>query len=162
MANIEEPHFDQIREHPGFRARRARLGRQAGAERLGLSLWELPPGEAAYPFHFHLAEEELLVVLEGSPSLRTGEGWRRLDRGEVVAFPRGEAGAHQLHNDSGETVRFLAISTSGEPDIVLYPDSAKVGVSERLPAAGFQAMFRLADSVDYHDGERAPTGEERA
>jgi len=56
MANINDPHFDEPREHPGFRCSRARLSRQAGSERLGLSLWELPPGEAAYPYHHHLAE----------------------------------------------------------------------------------------------------------
>jgi hypothetical protein len=57
--------------------------RQAGAQRLGLSLWELLPGEAAYPYHFHLVDEELVVVLEGRPSLRTPDGWRDLERGET-------------------------------------------------------------------------------
>lgn len=47
MANIDDPDFDELREHAGFRARRARLGRQIGSERLGASLWELEPGEAA-------------------------------------------------------------------------------------------------------------------
>jgi uncharacterized cupin superfamily protein len=71
MTNINDPLFDEPREHPGFRCLRARVSRQAGGERLGLSLWELPPGEAAYPYHYHYAEEELLVVLTGQPSLRT-------------------------------------------------------------------------------------------
>ncbi len=90
MTNINDPLFDEPREHPGFRCRRARLGRQAGGERLGLSLWELPAGEAAYPYHHHLTEEELVVVLEGRPSLRTPEGWRELAEGEVV----GRGGLH--------------------------------------------------------------------
>lgn len=98
MPNINDPVFDESREQPGFRAARARLSRQAGGERLGLSLWELPPREAAYPYHHHLGEEELIVVLDGRPSLRTPEGWRELAAGEVVAFPRGERGAHQLVN----------------------------------------------------------------
>ena len=59
--SILEPLFDEPREHPGFTCRRARLGRQAGSEKLGLSLWELPPGQAAYPYHFHLAEEDIVV-----------------------------------------------------------------------------------------------------
>jgi hypothetical protein len=67
MPNINDPVFDESREHAGFRAARARLSRQAGSERLGLSLWELPPGEAAYPYHHHLGEEELIVVLDGRP-----------------------------------------------------------------------------------------------
>ncbi len=157
MTNIEDPIFDEPREHPGFRCLRARLGRQAGGERLGLSLWELPPGEAAYPYHHHLAEEELVLVLDGSPSLRTPAGWRELERGEVVAFPRGERGGHQLLNRTRETVRFLAFSTSGEPDVVIYPDSGKLGAFERLPdGGGLRALFRTADAVDYYDGEQPP------
>jgi uncharacterized cupin superfamily protein len=157
VPNIDEPVFDEPREHPGFRALRARLGRQAGCERLGLSLWELPPGEAAYPYHYHLAEEELLIVLSGRPSLRTPDGWRELEEGELVSFPRGQGGGHQLVNRSEQTVRFLALSTSGEPDVVMYPDSGKLGAFERRPdGGGVRAMFRVADTVDYHDGERPP------
>jgi len=159
MASIEEPLFDEPRERPGFQARRARLGRQAGSERLGLSLWELGPGQAAYPYHYHLTEEELLIVLEGRPSLRSPDGWRELAEGEVISFPRGEEGGHQLHNRTGETVRFLAISTSGEPDIVIYPDSNKLGANERRAGGGGLAvMFRLDDEVDYNDGEHPPGG----
>ena len=158
MTNINEPIFDEPREHPGFRAQRARLSRQAGSDRLGLSLWELPPGEAAYPYHYHLAEEELVLVLDGQPSLRTPEGWRELREGEVVPFLRGEQGGHQLVNRTEGTVRFLAFSTSGEPDIVLYPDSGKLAAFERRsPGAGLRAMFRLSDTVDYHDGEESPS-----
>ena len=157
MPNINQPVFDEPRERDGFRALRARIGRQAGSERLGLSLWELPPGQAAYPYHFHYTEEELVVVLAGRPSLRSSEGWRELAEGEVVAFPRGEDGGHQLVNRTGETVRFLALSTSGEPDVVSYPDSGKLGAFERLPAGGgLRAMFRVSDAVDYYDGERPP------
>jgi uncharacterized cupin superfamily protein len=154
VTNINDPVFDEPREHPGFQCQRARLSRQAGSERLGLSLWELPPGEAAYPYHYHLAEEELVLVLDGRPSLRTPDGWRDLQEGEVVPFLRGERGGHQLIN---ETVRFLAFSTSGEPDVVIYPDSGKLGAFERLPqGGGLRAMFRLTDTVDYHDGEQPP------
>ena len=157
MPNLGEPHFDEPREHEGFRALRARVGRQAGCERLGLSLWEVPPGEAAYPYHFHYTEEELVIVVKGTPSLRTPSGWRELAEGEVVAFLRGEAGGHQLINRTDETVRFLALSTSGEPDVVSYPDSGKLGAFERRPqGGGLHAMFRTSDAVDYYDRERPP------
>ena len=158
MANIFEPEFDEIRDRPGFRALRARVGKQAGSERLGASVWEVQPGEAAYPYHLHLGEEELIIVLVGRPSLRAPHGWRELEPGEVVSFPRGEAGAHQLVNRTGETVRFLAISTNGDPDIVLYPDSGKVGAAERQPSGGgFRKFFRISDAVEYHDGEQPPS-----
>ena len=152
--NIEKPDFDEPREQEGFRAQRARLSRQAGAQRLGLSLWEVPAGEAAYPYHAHLTEEELVIVLAGSPSLRTPDGWRELEQGEVVSFPRGEHGAHQVVNRTEDTVRFLAFSPSGEPDVVLQPDSGKIGAFERRPdGGGLRAIFRTADAVDYWEGE---------
>ncbi len=157
MTNINDPVFDEPREHTGFRCLRARLSRQAGSERLGLSLWEVPPGEAAYPYHHHLTEEELILVLEGRPSLRTPQGWRELAEGDVVAFLRGEDGGHQLMNRTSGTVRFLSFSSSGEPDIVIYPDSGKLGAFERLPeGGGLRAMFRMVNTVDYHDGELPP------
>ncbi|HEY1833615.1 MAG TPA: cupin domain-containing protein [Solirubrobacteraceae bacterium] len=157
MANIERPVFDEFRDRAGFRSSRAHLSRQAGSDRLGLSLWELPPGEAAYPYHFHLTEEELLLILSGRPSLRTPDGWRDLAQGEVVSFPRGERGAHQLVNRTDSVVRFLAFSTTGEPDIVIRPDSGTLSANERLAdGGGLRAIFRMADAVDYHDGEVPP------
>ncbi len=160
MPSIREPEFDEPREEPGFRCRRARLGRQAGAERLGLSLWDLPPGQAAYPYHYHLGEEELLVVLDGRPTLRTPEGARELAEGEVVGFLRGEDGAHQLVNRTEETIRFLALSTSGDPDLVVYADSGKLGAYERLPeGGGLRALFKLADAVGYWTDESPPRAE---
>ncbi len=158
--SVHTPEFDELRDHDGFRSRRARLGDQAGAERLGMSLWEMPPGEAAYPYHQHFTDEELIVVLCGRPSLRTPEGWRDLVDGDVVSFLPTAAGAHQLVNRTDETVRFLSVSTNGSPDIVLYPDSGKVGAFTRGPAStGFHGLFREADAVDYWDGEdvEAPT-----
>jgi uncharacterized cupin superfamily protein len=157
VPNINDPIFDEPREHAGFRCLRARLSRQAGSERLGLSLWELPPGETAYPYHYHLAEEELLVVLSGQPSLRTPGGWRELQEGEVVPFLRGDAGAHQIVNRTQSTVRFLAFSTNGEPDIVIRPDSKTINACERLPdGGGLRSIFRMKDAIDYYDGETPP------
>jgi uncharacterized cupin superfamily protein len=155
--NIERPDFDEPREQEGFRAQRARIGRQAGAVKLGASLWELPPGQAAYPYHFHLGEEELVLVLSGTPTLRDPSGERELEQGEVVAFLRGERGAHQLVNRTDEPTRFLAISTSDAPDIVLYPDSGKVGCYERRPdGGGLRELHLRENAVDYYEGESPP------
>jgi uncharacterized cupin superfamily protein len=158
VPNLNSPEFDEDRgDVAGFRALRARMGRQAGAVRTGLSLWEVPPGEAAYPYHVHLTEEELVVVVRGQPHLRTPDGWRQLEEGEVIAFPRGEEGAHQIVNRTDKTVRFLAFSTSGEPDIVVYPDTKRVGAVERRPeGGGMRLFFREADAVDYWEGEQPP------
>lgn len=153
--NINNADFDDVREGEGFRSLRARLARQLGAQMVGASLWEVPPGEAAYPYHWHVSQEEIVVVLEGRPHLRTPEGWREVDEGEVLFFPTGEAGAHQLHNPTASTVRFLAVANQ-QPDIILFPDSGKLAASERGRGAGVNHTFRLKDDVDYWDGEEAP------
>lgn len=156
MTNLNDPLFDEPREQPGFRCRRARIGRQLGSSRLGASLWEIAPGEAAYPYHYHTLEEELLIVLSGRPSLRTPEGWRDLAEGEAVCFPVGERGAHQLVNRTERPVRFLAISNDSGAEICIYPDSAKIGAYTRQPdGGGLRLLFRAGQAVDYYDGETA-------
>jgi uncharacterized cupin superfamily protein len=161
MPNIYAPEFEAGERPEGFRARRARIGYELGTELIGASLWELPAGEAAYPYHFHYADEELVIVVSGRPTLRTPDGERDLNEGDAVRFELGPAGAHQILNRTDDTVTFLAISSHGRPDVVVYPDAGKVGVGERLPrGGGLRAYFRQDDAVGYWDGETPPGGTE--
>jgi uncharacterized cupin superfamily protein len=159
MANLFDPEFDADQERPGFTYRRARLGRQAGAEKLGASLFEIPPGEATFPYHVHTANEELLIVVQGRPSLRTPSGWRELEPGEVVAFPAGDEGAHQIQNRSAESARVLVLSTMIAPEVNLYPDTGKLMAATRAPGAsgeGFQESYRRDEASEYWEGEEPP------
>jgi uncharacterized cupin superfamily protein len=156
MPNVHRPDFDEHGEHEGFRYRGERVAFKAGSERLGASVFELPPGEATFPYHYHLANEELLIVLRGRPHLRTPDGWRQLEDGEIVTFPLGERGAHQLVNRTDEPVRFVMISEMRSPEISVYPDSGKVGAREHAPGSGREGLrlnFRMDDHRDYWDGE---------
>ena len=75
----------------------------------------------------------------------------------MVHFPLGEEGAHQLINRTGATATFLAISSSGRPDVVVYPDAGKLGVGERLPrGGGLRGFFPRESEVDYWEGETPP------
>ena len=159
MPDILSSDFDEHGQQDGFRWHGTSLGLAAGSERLGASIYELPPGQATSPYHYHLANEELLIVLRGRPHLRAPAGWRELQEGEVVAFPVGERGAHQLLNRSDEPTRFLMVSEMRDPEVVLYPDSGKVGPREYAPGSGRGGMrvnFRSGEAVDYWDGERPP------
>jgi uncharacterized cupin superfamily protein len=133
VANVFEPDFDAERDEGRFRWRRARLGRQAGADRLGASLFELPPSAATFPLHAHFANEELIVVLDGEPTLRTLDGERRLVRGEVVACPAGRRGAHELRNDGDDTARVLIVSTMLAPDINEFPETGQLWMRDYAP-----------------------------
>lgn len=118
MPNLFEPEWDAERDEPPFRWHRARIGRQAGARDLGASLFELPPGAASSPLHAHFANEEMLLVLAGRPTLTIADGTTRaLEPGEVVACPAGREGAHRLDNHGDEPARVLIVSTMRAPEI---------------------------------------------
>lgn len=151
--NIFAAELDRDAEDPpGFSAGYARFGPRIGAKRLGGTVYELPPGESVCPYHYELGDEELLIVLEGRPSVRHPDGEEELDRGDAVCFPEGPSGAHRITNRSSEPVRIVMLSTMREPAITVYPDSDKVGAF----AAGeepLRLLFRRSSAVDYFDGE---------
>jgi uncharacterized cupin superfamily protein len=166
MANVFEPDFDPSddTDQPGFVNRRARIGRQVGSKRIGASVYELPPHQALCPYHWQAANEEMIIVLSGRPSIRTPEGWRELAAGEVVPFPRGPEGAHQVANRSDEDSRVLMLSELNGPEVIVYPDSNKTGVLSRPPGApptdsDVDAVFKLGDDVDYWVDEQPPEDE---
>jgi uncharacterized cupin superfamily protein len=150
--NIASPSFDYDGEDPaGFRSGMARLGKALGAERTGISVYELPPGQAVCPYHYELGEEEWLLVLEGNPTLRHPEGSERLEPWDVAFFPRGPDGAHCIRNETEETARVLMFSNVVQPTATVYPDSDKVGIW--TGDSETEGTFRRESKVDYYDGE---------
>jgi uncharacterized cupin superfamily protein len=151
VPNVYRP---DLSEGPDLR--RARLGEQAGSDHLGMSLYELGPGEGMV-FHYHVQREELLIVLSGRLSLRTAEGWEELPDGEVVVFPRGERGAHGYENRGEDPVRVLMISEMNAPNVSVYPDENQVGIfDEARPAERrFGALFDVGDAVSGYGGGEA-------
>jgi uncharacterized cupin superfamily protein len=126
--NLFTPSWERDGTDAPMRGRAVRLGAAAGAQELGATLYELDPGAAVCPYHVHHANEELLVVVSGSPQLRTVDGSRRLSPGAVVAFPRGGDGAHRVSNpaDASEPARVLIVSTMNYPEIAEYPTTGAV------------------------------------
>jgi uncharacterized cupin superfamily protein len=151
--NVFNPELGESSDREGFRHRGDTLGPQVGAERLGASLYAVPPGERSVPYHWHTANEEMLIVLRGTVSLRTPEGWREVPEGAVVSFPVGERGAHQMRNDTVEEVHFLMVSELRSPEVIVYPDSDKVGARDWTATDGLRLNWRASDSVDYWEGE---------
>ena len=135
----------------GFRCGVRRLGPELGATQTGASLYEVPPGQAVCPYHYEYGEEEWLLVLEGRPTVRTPSGSEVAEPLDLVFFPMGPDGAHQVRNDSGETVRVLMWSTVVVPTATAYPDSDKVGIWTGVD--GENVMVRRSSAVGYYAGE---------
>jgi uncharacterized cupin superfamily protein len=95
---------------------------------LGATLHELPPQAVGSAYHFHHGNEEMLIVLKGRPTLRTPQGERQLEEGEVVVFRRGPDDAHKCSNQTDEPVRYLFVSNNATPDAVEYPDTRQLSV----------------------------------
>ena len=149
--NLLDGVLDREEEKPGYRHRRTQVGAALGAELLGATIYETPPGEKLWPYHWELGCEEFVVVVSGTPTLRTPEGERTLTVGDVVAFPEGEAGAHQLRNDSDASFRVLIASTKSGVYAAGYPDSGKLLID--VPAHGLRKMLRDGPELEYWDEE---------
>jgi uncharacterized cupin superfamily protein len=119
---------------------------------LGASLYELPPGESTFPYHYELGNDELLVVISGHPTLRAPDGQRELQPGDSVLFPSGPAGAHGLTNRSEEPARLLLVSNFAMPRAAVQVDSEKMMIRWG-PDQDERHWFRIADATDYWDGE---------
>lgn len=146
--NLFEVEVQRDADDPaGYNAGYKRLGPELGAEQLGMSVYELTPGNSVCPYHYEIGYEEWLVVLVGRPTLRTPEGEQELGPWDCAFFPDGEAGAHKVTNRTNETVRIAILSNNGGPGAAVYPDSNKVGI---WPP---NKLFRLAEEVSYWDGE---------
>jgi uncharacterized cupin superfamily protein len=149
--NLNGDEWDRTEDRPGWRSKDAWVGAHLDAELIGASMYELEPGDRLWPYHTHHANEEWMIVLRGRPTLRTPEGEQELAEGDVVAFPRGELGAHQVSNRTGEPLRVLMLSTLISPDVIEYLDSGKVAALDAQGKRLFRA-FRGADA-EYWEGE---------
>jgi len=134
----------------GHRFLRKLLGQAAGATLTGFSVYELPPGEAAWPYHYELYREEWLIVVAGEVVLRTPTGERTLAAGDVACFPTGEEGTHQVRNDSSSVARFaMPSSWAAEGFVAIRPDSNTAVIF----GPGFRRVVPLDEALEFWDRE---------
>jgi uncharacterized cupin superfamily protein len=148
---FEDQDWETENERPGYRHRATVVGNRLGARLLGGTLYELPPGEKTWPYHFEIGCEEWLIAVSGRPTLRGPDGERELAPGDVAVFPEGPEGGHQVTNRCQEPARVLLLSSKSPLAIVHYPDSGKVGLWSQ--GEGYQAMLKTEPKLDYWDGE---------
>jgi len=137
-------------EHTDYAYHRRSLVPPGHARQCVVSHYEIPPGKSAYPYHYHLKNEEVFYILSGVGLLRTPEGERTVRAGELLFFPADETGAHKLTNASEtETLTYLDFDTRNDIDVSFYPDSGKIGIW----GDGANQVYRTIDQSDYYRGE---------
>ena len=150
--SLSDAEFTYDPEDPeGFRSGMFRIGPLLGATRTGTSIYEIPPGQALCPYHYEYGEEEWVLVLSGTATIRTPEGEQTLEPQQVMFFPTGPNGAHQVRNATDEPLRVLMWSSVVFPAATVYPDSDKIGVF--VGNEDDTALFRRREAVSYYTEE---------
>jgi uncharacterized cupin superfamily protein len=157
IIHLADVPVDKIKapENSRFGGERRRVGAHIGAEKLGYSFFAVPPGKAAFPFHSHTGNEEMIYIIEGEGALRFGAEELPIESQTIIACPPGSQYPHQLINTGTDELRYLVVSTMAYPDLTEYPDSNKVGALGAAAGvqSGFRAFFVKDNNADYYDGE---------
>lgn len=132
-----------------FGVRFQQLGEFGGGTHIGVGIEVLEPGRQAYPAHYHMLEEEHLLILEGKATLRLGARSYALAAGDYACFPAGQKAGHALLNEGTEPCRYLIIGERNPHDVIFHTDSGRVNV--RLAGEG----YRKASTMDYWEGEES-------
>jgi uncharacterized cupin superfamily protein len=143
-------------EGSAFGGSRQRVGTQIGAQKLGYSFFSVLPGKAAFPYHTHSGNEEMIYIIAGAATLRHGQEQLTVSPGTVIACPPGTEYPHQLINTGTQELRYLVVSTMEYPDLSDYPDSNKIGAYATAtvgPRVGFRALYVKDANVAYYEGE---------
>ena len=137
-------------EHPGYEYFRRKFVPMGGAKNTLVSVYEIPPGKAAYPYHYHHKNEETFYILSGEGLLKAPDGERKVGAGELLFFPTGPAGAHKITNTSEtENLVYIDFDVVHDVDIAIYPESDKIGIW----GMGINQIYPQNAAVDYYDGE---------
>lgn len=149
VRNIADVALERQQREPLYDTRCASVTNRDLAKKIGAGYDELEPGKRGCPYHYHLAQEEMFVILEGEGTLRVGGQMLPVRQGDVVVIPPGPEYPHQFINTSDRLLKYLSISTLERPEICVYPDSNKVAAWH----FGLEAMQRDGTQLDYWDGE---------
>jgi uncharacterized cupin superfamily protein len=151
-ANLfDAPRAQDDDDPAGYEVPYVRIGPLVGGVDLGMSVYELAAGQSICPYHYEYPDEEWLLVLEGTPTLRDPDGEHVLEPGDLVCFPSGPEGAHKISNQAPGVALVAMLSTKAKTAVAVYPDSDKVGVWSG--DGDVKALFPRSAAVDYWHGE---------
>ena len=148
-ARAEELTGKHTAAHEGYEVTKCPFVPRRPGGQCVVNLYRIPVGKAAYPYHYHLKNEEVFYILSGQGTLRTPQGERTVTAGELLFFPASAEGAHKLVNTGSEELVYLDFDTANELDVAMYPDSGKIGIWGK----DVNRVFFEADAADYFAGE---------
>ena len=149
IRNLASADLQRQERAPLYDTQCASLSVGSAASKLGASIDIVAPGKRGCPYHYHLAQEEMFVIIEGVGSLRVAGELLPVRAGDVIFIPPGPEYPHQLINTSDAPLKVLSISTQERPELCVYPDSGKTAAF----AKGHGLVQREAANLDYWDGE---------
>jgi len=130
-------------------------GAHIGAQKLGYSFFNVPPGKAAFPYHTTAANEEMIYIIDGAGVLRFGRKRLRSPRERSSRVRRRGVSAPAYQHGRKRLRTWLSV-TMEFPDICEYPDSNKVGAYATAAVGqqvGLRALYVKDKNVDYYEGE---------
>lgn len=129
-----------------------RLAKPTNSEDIATSIVEIFPNSKSWPYHYHLGNEESAYIVEGKGEVRGKDETKRIKEGDYLSFKKGRKGVHQFQNPFDKKLRLLINSTMKAPDVIVYPDSEKIGIMDSAPGSkkyGLRKFFKKNDEVDY-------------
>ena len=136
--------------HPDYEYYKKDFIPRGYADKTMVSIYEIPPGKSAYPYHYHLKNEETFYIICGEGLLKTPQGEKAVSAGDLIFFPANEAGAHKLTNTSpAENLVYIDFDVIHDMDVTVYPDSKKIAVWGK----DVNKVYPLDANVDYYEGE---------
>jgi len=124
-----------------------RLSELGKSKDLFFNMRKLDPDKYSYPYHFHRNAEEVLLILEGSATLRTADGLEIVKKGDILFFEMGDTSTHQLYNHTAEPCIYFDLRTNNDFDVAEFPDTNKMIIGPLMD------IFERGSQVDYFKGD---------
>jgi uncharacterized cupin superfamily protein len=99
-----------------------RLGDAGGLTQFGVNLVTLQPGAISSLRHWHLNEDEFVMMTEGECSLVQDGGESLMRVGDCAAFVAGVANGHHFINKTNAVARFLVVGAKAAREVATYSD----------------------------------------
>jgi len=150
ITNISKLNVKHQNIHQGYEYYKKVIISGDNGNKCNVSVYEIPPGKSAYPYHYHFQSEEIFYVISGNGILRTPDGEAKVTAGDILVFPANESGAHKLTNSSElEMLIYIDFATYHSPEVSFMPDSNK----SVIYGNGLRKIVKNGTEVDYYENE---------